>query len=226
VQGFIIYQQEHYSTPATTCGTYSSVPGEDTTLLTLYALAGEESGGFVTFRPRIFSKIQRHFFTPVRAAALPVAGPVTVRELSPHELVRAEHELWIHYHQQKADAATDRLFAAFSGTQLVGVARCSRHPDGLEVDGVYVLDEYRLKGYARSIMKQLIEACGRNETLYMHSKVELQEFYGSMGFYAIPEPALPKTIRDRFGFVMGNLQGIDVCPMKRDPSTADAEKNN
>jgi len=41
-----------------------------------------------------------------------------------------------------------------------------------------------------------------------------------------PEPALPKTIRDRFGFVMGNLQGIDVCPMKRDPSTADAEKNN
>jgi len=94
------------------------------------------------------------------------------------------------------------------------------------VDGVYVLDEYRLKGYARSIMKQLIEECGRNETLYMHSKTELQEFYGSMGFYPIPEPALPKTIRDRFGFVMGNLQGIDVCPMKRDPSAADAEKNN
>ena len=94
------------------------------------------------------------------------------------------------------------------------------------MDGVYVLDEYRLKGYARSIMKRLIEECGRNETLYMHSKTELREFYGSMGFYPIPEPELPKTIRDRFGFVMGNLQGIDVCPMRRDPSSGSGEKNN
>jgi len=91
---------------------------------------------------------------------------------------------------------------------------------------VYVLDEYRLKGYARSIMKRLIEECGRNETLYMHSKTELREFYGSMGFYPIPEPELPKTIRDRFGFVMGNLQGIDVCPMKRDPAAATRDENN
>ena len=42
-------------------------------------------------------------------------------------MIRAEKELWIHYHQQKANAATDRLFAAFAGTQLVGVARCSRY---------------------------------------------------------------------------------------------------
>lgn len=226
LRGLIIYQQEHYSTSASTLGHYSPAQGEDTTLLTLYALAGEESGGFVTFRPRIFSRIQRHFFTPVRAAAFPPAGPVLVRELSPHERVRAEDEIWIHYHQQKADAATDRLFAAFAGTQLVGVARCSRHPDGLEVDGVYVLDEFRLKGFARSIMKQLIEECGRNETLYMHAKTELEEFYGSMGFYPIPEPALPKSIRDRFGFVMGNLSGIDVCPMKRDPTAVTAKENN
>jgi GNAT superfamily N-acetyltransferase len=200
--------------------------GEETTLLTLYALAGEESGGFVTFRPRFISSIQRHLFTPVRAAALPAAGPVTVRELPEHELVRAEDELWIHYHQQKADPSTDRLFAAFAGTQLVGVARCSRHPDGLEVDGVYVLDEYRLRGFARSIMQQLIGECGKHETLYLHSKRELREFYGSMGFYPVPEPALPETIRDRPGFVSENPGGIVVCPMKRDPSAPGRETRN
>jgi len=94
------------------------------------------------------------------------------------------------------------------------------------VDGVYVLDEYRLKGFARSIMKQLIGECGKNEILYLHSRVELEEFYRSMGFYAIPEPALPETIRDRSGFVTGSLQGTRVCPMRRDPSADNGEKDN
>ena len=52
---------------------------------------------------------------------------------------RAEEELWIDDNRQKADTETDRLFAAFSVTQLVGVARCSRYPDWYEVDSVYVL---------------------------------------------------------------------------------------
>lgn len=150
---------------------------------------------------------------------------VDVRELTAPEMKRAEKELWIHYHQQKADTQTDRLFAAFSGTRLIGVARCSRHPDGLEVDGVYVLDDYRRHGFARSIMKLLIEECGKHETLYMHSKIELMDFYGAMGFRQIPELELPKTIRDRFGFCLGELKGIDVCPMKRDP-VAEPEKEN
>jgi GNAT superfamily N-acetyltransferase len=152
-------------------------------------------------------------------------GAVDVRELSPAELVRAERELWIHYHQQTADQVNDRLFAAFAGTKLIGVARCSRHPDGLEVDAVYVLDEYRRRGFARSVMLLLIEECGRHETLYMHSKTELVDFYGSLGFYPMPENDLPKTIRDRFGFCLGNLKGIDVCPMKRDPAAPAPEQN-
>ena len=128
---------------------------EDATLLTLYALAGEECGSFVTFRPHIFHRIQQHFLTPGHTVTKnPATGTVDVRELSPREMIRAEKELWIHYHQQKANAATDRLFAAFAGTQLVGVARCSRYPDGFEVDGVYVLEEYRRQGFARLVMKQ------------------------------------------------------------------------
>ncbi len=200
---------------------------EDQTLLTLYSLAGEESGGFVTFRPHFFIEIGKALFShgtitsPVQSI-----GVVDVRELSPAELVRAERELWTHYHQQTANQVNDRLFAAFAGTKLIGVARCSRHPDGLEVDAVYVLDEYRRRGFARSVMVLLIEECGRQETLYMHSKIELMDFYGSLGFYPMAECDLPKTIRDRFGFCMGNLKGIDVCPMKRDPAALMSELNS
>ena len=193
---------------------------EDQTLLTLYTLAGEESGGFVTFLPHFFVRIGKVLFSQGTVSSpVPVIGPVEVRELTPSELVRAELELWTHYHQQTADRVNDRLFAAFAGTKLIAVARCSRHPDGLEVDAAYVLDEYRRRGFARSVMILLIEECGRQETLYMYSKTELVDFYGSLGFYPIPEYDLPKTIRDRFGFVMGNLKRIDVCPMKRDPAT-------
>jgi GNAT superfamily N-acetyltransferase len=191
---------------------------EDQTLLTLYHLAGEESGGFVLFRPRFFDRITRSLVLGTTSAVqVHIPGPVSVRELTPAEMVRAERELWIHYHQQKADHRNDRLFAAFAGTRLIGVARCSRHPDGLEVDAVYVLDEYRLKGYARSVMQLLIEECGRTEILYMHSKTELVDFYGSLGFRLIPEAELPLTIRDRFDFVLGDLASIKVCPMRREP---------
>nr|WP_321353110.1 GNAT family N-acetyltransferase [uncultured Methanoregula sp.] len=193
---------------------------EDKTLLTLYALAGEESGGFVTFRPGFIGRIGKAIFSESKAMpSARIYEAVEVRELTPAEMVRAEKELWIHYHQQKADREHDRLFAVFVGTRIIGVARCARHEDGLEVDAVYVLDEYRLRGFARSVMSLLIEECGRNETLFMHSKLELMDFYGSFGFYAIPEEDLPKTIRDRFGFAMGNLKGIDVCPMRRKPGS-------
>lgn len=199
---------------------------EDQTLLTLYTLAGEESGGFVTFRPHFFIQIGKALFSQGTVASpVQVIGAVDVRELTSGELARAEREIWTHYHQQTADRVNDRLFAAFAGTKLIGVARCSRHPDGLEVDAVYVLDEYRRHGFARSVMILLIEECGRKETLYMHSKIELVDFYGSLGFLPMTESDLPKTIRDRFGFCMGNLKGIEVCPMKRDPTVFTTEQN-
>lgn len=191
---------------------------EDLTLLTLYSLAGEESEGVAFPHPHLFRRLGRFIFSETPAVSgEPRVEAVEVRELTPSEMVRAEKELWIHYHQQKADRKHDRLFAVFSGARIIGVARCSRHEDGLEVDAVYVLDEYRLRGFARSVMILLIEECGRNEMLYMHSKTELVNFYGSLGFRPIPEADLPKSIRDRFGFCMGDLAGISVCPMRREP---------
>ena len=75
---------------------------EDQTLLTLYALAGEESGGFITFRPHFIHELGKAFFSAGSIPSpAPLTGEVGVRELTAPELVRAEGELWIHYHQQR-----------------------------------------------------------------------------------------------------------------------------
>lgn len=191
---------------------------EDLTLLTLYSLAGEDSTRFVAANPRFIKRIMKLIFSDTPSSAHGrVTETVDVRELTADEMVHAERELWIHYHQQKADRKVDRLFAVFAGQKIIGVARCSRHEDGLEVDAVYVLEEYRLRGFARSVMILLIEECGRNETLYMHSKTELVNFYSSLGFRPITEGELPKTIRERFDFMLGDLDSIHVCPMRREP---------
>ena len=138
---------------------------------------------------------------------------VVTRELAPGEFPVAE-EIWLHYHQQKADPA-DRLFATFADGVPAGVARCRRHPDGLEVDGVFILEEFRNRGYARRMVDALVKACGK-ETLYMHSTLELVPFYRNFGFEPIPEEELPRTIRDRYSFAMGNLEEARVQPMRRE----------
>jgi len=40
-------------------------------------------------------------------------------------------------------------------------------------------------------------------------------FYKSMGFVPIPEDELPPTIKSRFEFAIGNLEGANACPMQR-----------
>jgi nucleotide-binding universal stress UspA family protein len=138
---------------------------------------------------------------------------VVTRELAPPEFSIAE-EIWLFYHQQKTDAATDRLFVTFVDGVPAGVARRRRHPDGFEVDGVFVLEEFRNRGYARRLVAALIEACGK-ETLFMHSTLELVPFYRTFGFEPIPEEELPHTIRDRYSFALGDLQSAHVQPMRR-----------
>jgi len=52
----------------------------------------------------------------------------------------------------------------------------------------------------------------------MHSTLELVGFYAMFGFTEIGEQELPASIRDRFNFADGELEGADVSPMKRVPS--------
>jgi nucleotide-binding universal stress UspA family protein/GNAT superfamily N-acetyltransferase len=138
---------------------------------------------------------------------------ISVRELGKDEFGLAE-QVWLTYHQQKADPSIDRIFGVFVEGVLAAVARCRRHPDGFEVDGVYVLQDYRDRGYARKAVQALVDACG-SEPLYMHSTLALVAFYHSFGFEPIPESALPRSIRKRFDFASGNMEGSNVSPMGR-----------
>jgi len=58
-------------------------------------------------------------------------------------------------------------------------------------------------------------ACG-HDTLSMHSVVTITGFDGHYGFRPIPEGELPASIRERFAWANGEMQGANVCPMRRD----------
>jgi len=90
-----------------------------------------------------------------------------VREIRRDEFPLAD-EVWIGYHETKGDPDADRIFGAFYEGSLISLARCKRHPDGYEVDGVYTPPEHRGHGYAKKVVGALVEAC-HNDLLYMHS---------------------------------------------------------
>lgn len=150
---------------------------------------------------------------PVLVLAVSFRLEIETRELRSEEFSLAE-EIWMDYHELKADPRTDRLFGVFVDGTLVSVARCRRHPDGYEVDGVFTPARFRGRGYARRAMDALVEAC-QNDTLYMHAVRNLVDFYGEYGFISIPENDLPPMIRARYAFALGEMEGANVQPMRR-----------
>ncbi len=140
-------------------------------------------------------------------------SPATTRELTPTEFPLAE-QVWTHYRGQKADPKTERIFGVFENGTLAATARCTRHKDGLEMDCVFTLDEYRGKGYARDAVEALLAVCGK-ETIYIHSTLVLIKFYRSFGWVPIGEKEMPQMIRDRFIFCFGEMEGCNAMPMVR-----------
>ena len=138
-----------------------------------------------------------------------------VRELKRGEFSLAE-KLWEQYRGQKADPVHERIFGVFVDGSLAATARYTKHPDGVEMDCVFVPEQYRGKGYARYAVEALIKECG-TEQIYIHSTIVLISFYKTFGFTPIPEEQLPKSIRERFIFCFGEMQGCNVCPMIRKP---------
>lgn len=142
------------------------------------------------------------------------AGDVAVvRELKPGEFPMA-NRVWVDYHETRGDPEIDRVFGVFLGKRLVSLARCRHHPDGMEVDGVYTPEEFRSRGYSHMALDALVEAC-HNDDLYMFAVRKLTGFYKKYGFEIIGERELPPSIRNRYSWAGGNLEGADVQPMIR-----------
>jgi len=140
---------------------------------------------------------------------------IIVKELCAVEFPVAE-TLWTEYHETKGDMKTDRIFVGYAQNEPLSVARCRKHPDGFEVDAVFTPPAQRGHGYAHAVMWGLVEACG-NDTLYMHSVTHLTDFYRRFGFVTIAESELPSTIRERYAWAQGEMEGANVSPMKRSP---------
>lgn len=143
------------------------------------------------------------------------SGTVTARELERGEFFLAE-KVWEEYRDQKADPEHERIFGVFDNGYLAATARFTRHTDGNEMDCVFVSEKFRGKGYARIAVNALLAACG-NEPIYIHSTLVLIGFYKSLGWVPIPEGELPRSIRERFIFCFGEMEGCNACPMKRVP---------
>ncbi len=138
---------------------------------------------------------------------------VEVRELKKEEFRLAE-KLWEEYRGQKNDMPEERVFGVFENGSLAATARCTRHPDGLEMDCVFASEKHRGKGYARLAVQALMDGCGK-EQIFIHSTLALIQFYKTFGFVPIHEDKLPRTIRERFLFCFGEMAGCNVCPMTR-----------
>jgi len=163
----------------------------------------------------VTADVARDARRPMLVPFVAVEVKVATRELRREEFPLAE-EIWLDYHQTKADPENDRIFGVFVDTTLISVARCKRHPDGYEVDAIFTPPQYRGHGYANRAVGALVEAC-HHDTLYMHSVLNLVDFYRKFGFEPIDENELPPTIKARFGFAMGALEGSNVRPMRRLP---------
>ena len=141
---------------------------------------------------------------------------IPVKELLSAEFPLAD-SLWTDYHETKGNPGSDRIFAAYHENSPVSLARCRKHTDGYELDAVFTPEPMRGHGFAKAAVAGLVEACGKN-TLYMHSVLHLVDFYRQFGFIPIGEKDLPPTIRDRYAWAGGELEGADVRPMRRDAS--------
>jgi nucleotide-binding universal stress UspA family protein/GNAT superfamily N-acetyltransferase len=162
------------------------------------------------------SKVASQIKKPVLVMFTRIQLEVRARELKCSEYYMAD-KIWFDYHQTKSDPEQDRIFAVFVEDTPISVARCQRHPDGYEVDGIFTWEEFRGNGYARLALDALIRECG-NTILYMYAVQHLVNFYASLGFVPIPEKDLPQTIRERYSWAIGDMKGAEVCPMKRLPT--------
>jgi nucleotide-binding universal stress UspA family protein len=162
------------------------------------------------------SKVTALTKKPVLVMFTAIQLEINTRELATSEFYLAE-KIWFDYHQTKSDPEHDRIFAVFIEDTPVSIARCKRHKDGYEVDGIFTWDEFRGNGYARNAIEALIRECGTS-VLYMYAVLNLVDFYKSFGFVPIPEEDLPLTTRQRYLWAKGEMEGAEVCPMKREPA--------
>lgn len=112
------------------------------------------------------------------------------------------------------------LVAIDSQSQLIGCGQIKPHQDNsCELASIAVVEDWRRRGIASRIIKQLIE--GHDGLLYLTCRSTLETFYQRFGFYRINHKEMPPYFR-RINSIAGlfNKSGLikdTLLVMKRDP---------
>jgi len=122
---------------------------------------------------------------------------LTIRKALPEEMdwVNAQYQ---QINFKLSDYNNELIVIAEVDGEKAGLGRLvTIHPDALELGGMYVLENYRKYGVARSIVQYLI-AQVKYKTLYCLPFEQLRDFYQSCGFRQVnnlkdvPEKVLDK----------------------------------
>ncbi len=112
------------------------------------------------------------------------------------------------------------LVAIDSQGQLIGCGQIKPHQDGsCELASIAVIEDWRQRGIASRIIKQLID--GHRGILYLTCRSPLELFYQRFGFHRITHKEMPPYFR-RINNIAGlfNRSGLikdTLLVMKRDP---------
>ena len=114
------------------------------------------------------------------------------------------------YSQPIQDA--DEVFAAWTGSEVVGAVRLAREHGVLVLRGMRVREDLRRRGVGRQLLRSLDEAIGKT-TCWCISYSWLTAFYGTIGFKVADVAHAPAFLAERRRQYV--QEGLDVAIMVR-----------
>jgi RimJ/RimL family protein N-acetyltransferase/predicted N-acetyltransferase YhbS len=91
---------------------------------------------------------------------------------------------------------TDKTFIAVKDREIVGVVRLVEEFGTVVLRGMQVNPAYQRQGVGLRLLRFLDSVLGNREC-YCIPYTHLEQFYGTIGFKTIPEPASPKFLQER-----------------------------
>lgn len=111
-----------------------------------------------------------------------------------------------------AIADDDKVLLAEAGGEIVGIGRLSHQHGVLCLRGMQVAATLRGNGIGKRILQRLATTIGTEECWCLPYE-HLEGFYGSAGFLAIDQSAMPEFLRERLdGY---RARGLRVIAMRR-----------
>jgi predicted GNAT family N-acyltransferase len=104
------------------------------------------------------------------------------------EVFHIRQEVFVNEQQVAPEIEYDRFeetshhYLAFLGKEAAGTARWRKTPNGIKLERFAVLPEFRKKGVASAIIKEILGQLPDNTNVYLHSQIQVSSLYERFGF--------------------------------------------